>query len=133
VSETDEDIQVVDEAPMSLWSAESKNIIVQSTGGTRIIVPREVKDHVKRELYEYPYIKNANRLALSKPMDIVFLSNGETGAEENWEHLQRITKNIPKNTFFNSFIYFLLIYKIVIKPSVIITVYIYLKFRCRDC
>ena len=95
VSETDEDIQVVDETPMSLWSAESKNIIVQSTGGTRIIVPREVKDHVKRELYEYPYIKNANRLALSKPMDIVFLSNGETGAEENWEHLQRITKNIP--------------------------------------
>ena len=95
VSKTDEDIQVVDEEPMSLWTAESKNIIVQSTGATRIIVPREVKDHVKRELYEYPYIKNANRLALSKPMDIVFLSNGETGAEENWEHLQRITKNIP--------------------------------------
>ena len=95
VSETDEDIQVVDEEPMSLWTAESKNIIVQSTGATRIIVPREVKDVIKKELYEYPYIKNANRLALSKPMDIVFLSNGETGAEENWEHLQRITKNIP--------------------------------------
>jgi hypothetical protein len=95
VSETDEDIQVVDEEPMSLWSAESKNIIVQSTGATRIIVPREVKDLVKKELYEYPYIKNANRLALSKPMDIVFLSNGETGAEENWEHLRKITKNVP--------------------------------------
>jgi len=55
VSKTDEDIQVVDEEPMSLWTADSKNIIVQSTGATRIIVPREVKDHVKRELYEYPY------------------------------------------------------------------------------
>ena len=95
VSETDKDIEVVDEEPMSLWSQEKKNIIVTSTGGTRIIVPREVKDLVKKELYEYPFIKNANRLALSKPMDIVFLSNGETGAEENWEHLQRITKNIP--------------------------------------
>ena len=95
VSESDKDIEVVEEEPMSLWSAESKNIIVQSTGGTRIIVPTEVKDQVQRELYEYPYIKNANRLALSKPMDIVFLSNGETGAEANWEHLQKITKNIP--------------------------------------
>ena len=95
VSETDKDIEVVDEEPMSLWSQEKKNIIVTSTGGTRIIVPREVKDLVKKELYEYPFIKNANRLALSKPMDIVFLSNGETGAEENWEHLQRITKNVP--------------------------------------
>ena len=95
VSETDKDIEVVDEEPMSLWSQEKKNIIVTSTGGTRIIVPREVKDLVKKELYEYPFIKNAKRLALSKPMDIVFLSNGETGAEENWEHLQRITKNIP--------------------------------------
>jgi len=64
VSKTDEDIQVVDEEPMSLWTADSKNIIVQSTGATRIIVPREVKDHVK-------------------------------GAEENWEHLQKITKNVP--------------------------------------
>jgi len=95
VAETDKDIQVVDEEPMSLWSQDKKNIIVTSTGATRIIVPREVKDVVKKELYEYPYIKNANRLALSKPMDIVFLSNGETGAEENWEHLQKITKNLP--------------------------------------
>jgi hypothetical protein len=93
VSETDKDISVADEEPMALWSAESKNIIVTSTGGTRIIVPKEAKE-IKRELYEYPYIKTANRLTLSNPMDIVFLSNGETGAEENWEHLQRVTKGL---------------------------------------
>ena len=94
VSETDKDISVVDEEPMPLWTPESKNIIVTSTGGTRIIVPKEAKE-IKKELYEYPYIKTANRLALSNPMDIVFLSNGETGAEENWEHLQRVTKGLP--------------------------------------
>jgi hypothetical protein len=32
---------------------------------------------------------------LSNPLDIVFLSNGETGAEENYEHLLSITKNLP--------------------------------------
>ena len=89
------DIGKADIEPMNLWSTETKNIYVTSTGATRIVVPKEAKDHVKKELYEYPYIKRAPKLALSKPLDIVFLSNGETGAEENYEHLLNITKNLP--------------------------------------
>jgi hypothetical protein len=88
-------IDKVEIEPMNLWSAETKNIYVTSTGATRIIAPKEIKDHVTKELYEYPYIKRAPKLALSKPLDIVFLSNGETGAEENYEHLLNITKNLP--------------------------------------
>ncbi len=89
------DIGKVDIEPMNLWSAETKNIYVTSTGSTRIVAPKEIKDHVKKELYEYPYIKRAPKLALSNPLDIVFLSNGETGAEEHYEHLLNITKNLP--------------------------------------
>jgi hypothetical protein len=94
VSSTDKDIQVIDTEPMSLWSPETKNIIITSTGGTRITVPKEAKEQVKRELYDYPYIITNNKLALSKPMDIVFLSNGETGADENYEHLLRTTHGL---------------------------------------
>jgi hypothetical protein len=79
---------------MSLWTPETKNIIVTSTGATRIVVPKEAMDHVKNELYDYPYIKRAPKLMLSSPLDIVFLSNGEAGAEENWEHLLSATKGI---------------------------------------
>jgi hypothetical protein len=89
------DIGKADIEPMNLWSAETKNVYVTSTGATRIVVPKEIKDHVTKELYEYPYIKRAPKLALSKPLDIVFLSNGETGAEEHYEHLLNITKNLP--------------------------------------
>ena len=89
------DIGKVDIEPMNLWSAETKNIYVTSTGATRIIAPKEIKNHVTKELYEYPYIKRAPKLSLSNPLDIVFLSNGETGAEENYEHLLNITKNLP--------------------------------------
>jgi hypothetical protein len=89
------DIGKADIEPMNLWSVETKNIYVTSTGATRIVVPKEIKDHVTKELYEYPYIKRAPKLALSNPLDIVFLSNGETGAEENYEHLLNITKNLP--------------------------------------
>ena len=89
------DIGKVDIEPMNLWSVETKNIYVTSTGATRIVVPKEIKNHVTKELYEYPYIKRAPKLALSKPLDIVYLSNGETGADENYEHLLNITKNLP--------------------------------------
>lgn len=81
--------------PMSLWSADTKNIIILSEGGTNVIVPKEAKSYVKKELYDYPYITKQATLLKSKPLDIVFLSNGETGADENYEHLLKVTKGLP--------------------------------------
>ena len=85
---------VIDAEPMSLWAPDHKNIIVTTTGATRIIVPKEAKELVKRELYDYPYIKTNSKLGKSTPMDIVFLSNGETGADINYEHLLRVTHGL---------------------------------------
>ena len=89
------DINVIDTEPMSLWSEESKNIMITSTGGTRIIVPKEAKEHVKRELYDYPYITTNSKLTKSTPMDIVFFSNGEHIADKNYEHLLKLTQGLP--------------------------------------
>ena len=95
VTEDNKDIVAVEEEPMSLWDQESKNILVTSTGGTRIIVPKEAKQYVETQLYDYPYIKTAPRLAKSNPLDIVYLSNGESCADENYEHLLKATKGLP--------------------------------------
>jgi len=81
--------------PMSLWSPNTKNIIITSTGGSRIIVPKEAKSYITEELYDYPYITKAKNIAKSKPLDIVFLSNGETGADKNYEYLLSVTKGLP--------------------------------------
>ena len=89
-----ESLNVVDE-PMNLWAPDTKSIIVTSTGGTRLIIPKEAKEYVLKELYDYPYIKKAATLVKSAPMDIVFLSNGETGADENYDHLLKVTKGLP--------------------------------------
>ena len=89
------EIQVVDTEPMSLWTPESKTIQITSTGGTRIVVPKEAKDYVKRELYDYPYITTNSRLVKSVPLDIVFFSNGEICADENYAHLLKITRGLP--------------------------------------
>jgi hypothetical protein len=95
VTADNKDIQVIDIEPMSVWDAESKTIQVTSVGGTRIIVPKEIKQHFKRELYDYPYISTNSKLAKSTPMDIVFLSNGETGADENYDHLVKTVQGLP--------------------------------------
>lgn len=79
---------------INLWSADTKTIIVTSTGGTRIVVPREAKAYVKKELYDYPYIMRTSTMVHSHLQDIVFLSNGETGADENYEHLLKVTRHL---------------------------------------
>jgi hypothetical protein len=94
VTADNKDIQVIDDEPMNLWSEETKNVIITSTGGTRIIVPKEAKDFVETQLYDYPNITKTTRLAKSNPMDIVFLSNGESCAEENYQHLLKVTEGL---------------------------------------
>jgi hypothetical protein len=89
-----EDVETKNEEQISLWDDESKTIFVTSTGASRIIVPKEARDVVKKELYDYPYIKTASKLGKSKPLDIVFLSNGEMCADENYEHLLAVTKGL---------------------------------------
>jgi len=89
------DLPESDYEPLNLWANDTKNIIITTTGATRIVVPREAATMVSKELYDYPYIKRAPKLIKSNPLDIVFLSNGETGAEENWEHLLNVTNGLP--------------------------------------
>ena len=90
-----ENITLTDNEPLNLWEPESKIIKILSEGATQIIVPKEAKAYVKKELYDYPYIKKADRLTKSNPLDIVFFSNGEAIADKNYEHLLQLTKNLP--------------------------------------
>ena len=86
-----------DDEPLSIWAPDHRNIIIKSTGGTRITVPKDAKDYVERELYDYPYINRASKLYKSNPLDIIFLSNGEACADANYEHLLKITKGLDNN------------------------------------
>ena len=81
--------------PLSLWDSSSKNIELLSTGGSIVVMPSQVKKYIQEQLYDYPYISKANKLIPSKPLDIVFLSNGEKQADENYEHLLKVTSKLP--------------------------------------
>jgi hypothetical protein len=94
-SKDNHDIKVAYDEPLNLWANHTKNIEILSTGGSVLALPKEVESFVIGELYDYPYIATSKNLVKSKPLDIVFLSNGEKCAEENYKHLLKITKNIP--------------------------------------
>jgi hypothetical protein len=59
------------------------------------IIPREAKTHLYDNIMDYPYIDHRNQVNNARPLDIIFLSNGEEIADENYEHLLSITKDIP--------------------------------------
>jgi hypothetical protein len=89
---SDHEIQYKEVDAVNLWSTEEKNILITHAGGTRILVPKEASQVVTGELYDYPYIKTSDKVAKSKPIDIIFFSNGETVADDNYKHLLDITR-----------------------------------------
>jgi len=77
-----------------LWREETKTIVPLSRGASAVIVPKAAKGSVKTQLYDYPYInKKDNRRHSDQPLDIVFISNGEYGAEQHYKHLLDSTYN----------------------------------------
>ena len=57
------------------------------------IIPKGFKAHLYDNLSDYPYIKRHELGTYVKPLDIVFFSNGESCAEENYQHL--LSLNLP--------------------------------------
>lgn len=78
---------IVDDEPLNVWDEKSTDILVTSTGASRVIVPKIASKYIKSELYNYPYIKKSSKVINSNPLDIVFLSNGENKADEHYERL----------------------------------------------
>jgi len=80
----------VDTIPtVSLWRENTKTVVPLSPSGAAVIVPRECKNYLKTQLYDYPYIDKTKKS--TQPMqlqDIVFISYDEPEAENNWNMLQ---------------------------------------------
>jgi hypothetical protein len=74
---------------VSLWRENTKTVVPLSPSGAAVIVPRECKNYLKTQLYDYPYIDKTKKS--TQPMqlqDIVFISYDEPEAENNWNMLQ---------------------------------------------
>ena len=72
-----------------LWRENTKTIVSLSAGASSVIVPKTAIPYIKTQLYDYPYIDKTQRDQLDLAQDVVFISNGESMAEQNWNQLHR--------------------------------------------
>lgn len=79
---------------VNLWRQETRAVIPLRSGSESVLIPRDVKNHLCTEIYDYPVIDRSLALAPGRPLDIVFISNGEPNAEENWDRLQDVTEGL---------------------------------------
>ena len=70
-----------------LWNSHTGSVIVSGSGASRIFLPDAAIDYVREEVYDYHHIAHLDPLDPTKPLDIVFFSNGEPGADENYHYL----------------------------------------------
>jgi len=81
---------------ISLWQERTKTVVPLSAGSECTLVPREAKNYLKTQLYDYPWIdKSYHKLSPNEYMDIVYISYDEPEAEKNWQVLQNLTEGLP--------------------------------------
>ena len=73
-----------------LWREKTRTIVPLDSGAESVILPRSAISHVTTQLYDYPYIDKTQRHTGSSLQDVIFISNGESMAEANWQHLKNI-------------------------------------------
>ena len=72
----------------SVWRSEDRSLHVLSQSGSVSVVPKDCKEQISRQVYDYPYILRHEGIYMpDKPQDIVFLSYDEKNAQENYEVL----------------------------------------------
>jgi hypothetical protein len=72
----------------SVWRSEDRSLHVLSHSGSVSVVPKDCKEQISRQVYDYRYImRHEGTYMPDKPQDIVFISYDEKNAQENYEVL----------------------------------------------
>jgi hypothetical protein len=70
---------------VNLWQSVTKTVVPVIKDNSTVIVPRETKNLIQDQVYDYPYIdKTCRNWIEPKLQDIVFISYDEPDADANW-------------------------------------------------
>jgi len=70
-----------------LWAVKDRDVHTFTQSNSVAQVPREVRQHVSEQIYDYPYISK-HKTVSEQPQDIIFISYDETNADANWSKLK---------------------------------------------
>jgi hypothetical protein len=81
-----------------MWREKDRLIYNLNTSGSACMVPKDCKQYISEQVYDYPYIQCQNaKIFDEKPLDVVFISNGELNASKNLERLQNLCPRTVKH------------------------------------
>ncbi len=86
------------EPPMCLWRTQTRAVQGLNSSNSVAIVPRDVKNFLKDQIYDYPYIIKSKTIDFESMQDVIFISNGESMAEKNWEILKKQCPRAKRST-----------------------------------
>jgi len=70
---------------VNLWQETTKTVVPVIQDNSTVIVPRETKNSISKQVYDYPYIdKTCRKWITPQLQDIVFISYDEPDADANW-------------------------------------------------
>lgn len=77
-------------ADICLWTEKDRSVQSFTKSNAVCIVPRDIKAHLKTQIYDYPYIERSNDIFETEKPEVIFISNGEPMADANWLALSKI-------------------------------------------
>ena len=88
---------VVPTATVALWRAETKSITPLTKGAVSVVVPKIAVPSIRTQLYDYSNIDKSKMTHPGRPHDVIFISNGESMADENWRHLKSLCSRAKRS------------------------------------
>ena len=74
--------------PLCLWRQKDRMVLSYTKNNSCAIIPRDIHKRQIEQVYDYPYIEKVRPgLVHSRPLDIVYISNGEPDAERWFNNL----------------------------------------------
>lgn len=74
-----------------LWSEKDRTAIRYNSSGSSTLIPRDIKKHLKTQVYDYPYVNTRFTGYGDRELNIVYISNGEPDEEKWYEHTVRMS------------------------------------------
>jgi hypothetical protein len=85
----------VEPVTISLWQERLRTVVPLVRGSESVLVPRDAKNYIRTQVYDYEWIDKKHVPLTPEPQDIVYISYDETDAEKNYQTLLEYTKDLP--------------------------------------
>lgn len=79
-----------------MWSEKDRAAVRYNGSGSSALVPRDIKSHLKTQIYDYPYISKRHLGMTDDPLDIVYISNGEPDEQRMFDHTEYMCNRAVK-------------------------------------